>query len=155
MRFFLLGFLLFFSLGMSQELYVFRIPEIAKHKFEDLDQIMVSQYGFERVPDIEEPDQRVYKNKSDEAGDLMVITVIRNAESCSNAVSIVDGSAARTAKLRNELPALGYRYAGKKKMPDSGVPVSLFVGEHTTVSITDRITGTGAYQVVLTCKQAP
>lgn len=154
MKFFMLAFLLFFSIGMSQELHAFQIIRIATQEFGDLDEMMVSQYGFERVRDIEEPDQRVYKNNSDEAGELMVITVIRNAKSCSNAVSIVDGSAVRTAKLRDELPALGYTYAGKKKMPDSGIPVSLFVRAQTTFSITDRVTGTGAYQVVLACKQA-
>ncbi len=154
MKFFLLGLLLFFTTGKSQELNASRILGMAKHEFEDLDQIMVSEYGFERVPDMEETDQKVYTNNSSEPGTLMVATVIRNRTGCSNAVSIVDASAARMARLRNDLPALGFAYAGRRKMPDSSITVSLFVKGNMTVSITDRVTGTGAYQVVLACKRA-
>lgn len=153
MNFFLLGFLLFFCIGKCQEINALRIIGIAKHEFEDLDQIMVSQYGFERVHDIEETDQKVYTNNSNEPDKLMVVTVIRNGSGCSNVVSIVDGSASRVAGLRNDLSAVGYVYAGRKKMPGSSVTVSRFVRENITVSITDHVTGTGAYQVVLICKR--
>lgn len=153
MRFLLLVFLLLFSTGKSQELNASRILETAKHEFENLDQVMVSKYGFERVHDIEETDQKVYTNSSSEAGKLMVVTVIRNSAGCSNVISIVDGSAVRIERLKKDLPALGYIYSGRKKMPDGGITVSQYVRENTTISITDQVTGTGAYQVVLACKR--
>jgi len=152
MRFLLLVFLLLFSTGKSQELNASRILETTKHEFENLDQVMVSEYGFERVHDIEETDQKVYTNNSSEAGKLMVVTMIRNSTGCSNVISIVDGSPARIEGLKKDLPALGYIYSGRKKMPDGGITVSQYVRENTTISITDQVTGTGAYQVVLACK---
>jgi len=151
MKFFLLIFLFFFNLNKSQELKASHMTEIAQHDFTDLDKVMISKHGFKRVEDIEDANQRVYTNDSDDTRKMVVITVIKNPESCSNVLSIVNGSAAHVTKLKEELPTEGYQYIGKKKMSEE-ILVSQFKKENMTVSITDHVTEAGAYQILLTCR---
>lgn len=151
MKFFLLIFLFFFNLNNSQELKASHMTEIAQHDFTELDKVMISKHGFKRVEDIEDVNQRVYTNDSDDTRKMVVITVIKNPKSCSNVLSIVNGSAAHVTKLKEELPAEGYQYIGKKKMSEE-IMVSQFKKENMTVSVTDHVTGTGAYQILLTCR---
>jgi len=151
MKFFLFTFLLFFNLNQSQELKASHMTEIAQHDFTELDKVMIYKHGFKRVEDIEDINQKVYTNDSDDMRKMVVITVIKNPDSCSNVLSIVNGSAAHITKLKEELPTEGYQYIGKKKMSEE-ILVSQFKKENMTVSITDHVTGTGAYQILLTCR---
>ncbi|MDF2931574.1 MAG: hypothetical protein K0R36_905 [Chryseobacterium sp.] len=151
MKFFLFTFLLFFNLNQSQELKASHMTEIAQHDFTELDKVMIYKHGFKRVEDIEDINQKVYTNDSDDMRKMLVITVIKNPDSCSNVLSIVNGSAAHITKLKEELPTEGYQYIGKKKMSEE-ILVSQFKKENMTVSITDHVTGTGAYQILLTCR---
>ncbi|MCY0969218.1 hypothetical protein [Chryseobacterium wangxinyae] len=151
MKLLLLNFLLFFNLYYAQELNASHMTEIAQHEFADLDGIMISRFGFKRVEDIEDVNQKVYTNDNDNTEKLMVITVIKNPKACSNILSIVNGSAARITRLKEELPKEGYQYAGKKKMSED-ILVSQFTKENMTVSVTDHVTGIGAYQILLTCR---
>jgi hypothetical protein len=127
------------------------MTEIAQHDFTELDKVMIYKHGFKRVEDIEDINQKVYTNDSDDMHKMVVITVIKNPYSCSNVLSIVNGSAAHITKLKEELPTEGYQYIGKKKMSEE-ILVSQFKKENMTVSITDHVTGTGAYQILLTCR---
>lgn len=151
MKFFLLFFLFFFSIANAQDLNASQLNAIAEHDFSDLDEIMVSRYGFHRVKAGEEHNQKIYTNNSNEAGNLMVITIIKNEKTCSNVLSIVNASTHSIIKLRNDLSLKGYRYKGKMQMSEE-IVVSQFHRDNFTVSVTDKVTGTGAYQVLLTCK---
>ncbi|MFP3594459.1 hypothetical protein [Chryseobacterium sp. SIMBA_038] len=91
------------------------MTEIAKHDFTELDKVMISKHGFKRVEDIEDTNQKVYTNDSNDTRQLVVVTVIKNAESCSNVLSIVNGSAAHVTKLKEELPTEGYQLSEKRK----------------------------------------
>ena len=61
---------------------------------------MVSKYGFKRMLDIEEVNQKVYTNDSNEIDKLIVIIVIKNHKNCYNILSIVMGSADSIAELK-------------------------------------------------------
>lgn len=151
MKFISVIFILFFSLNYAQSLTASAIHEISQYNFEHLDRLMITEHGFKRVEDIEEENQKVYTNYSDEPHELLVITVIQDSSGCSNVLSIVNKSAVDVSKLRKELPLEGFLYRGKKKMSAEMV-VSQYVRGKFTVSITDHITSTGAYQILLVCK---
>jgi len=151
MKLVILLFLFFIHFSKSQELKVSHITEIAKHEFAELDHVMVSKLGFERIKDVEDINQKVYSSDSNDAEKLVVITVIKHPKNCSNVLSIVNRSADSVAKLKEELPTQGYRYIGKKKMSKE-ILVSQFRKENMMVSVTDHVTAIGAYQILLTCR---
>ena len=150
----ILFFLIFFihtNKAQTKYLNVSHLKEIADYEFSALDFLMISKHGFTRTRDIEDFNQRVYTNNSDDPENLMVITIIKNPKSCSNILSIVNGSASHIGQLKQELPFSGFQYSGRKKMSEE-VIVSQFISEKNTVSITDHVTETGAYQILLLCK---
>lgn len=151
MKFFIFCFLLFFSLLPAQDLSANHISEIAYYDLDHLDKAMIQVYGFKRVQDIEDDNQRVYTNDSHKIGELIVITVIKKAGSCSNILSIVNASSDSVLKIRQDLPKIGYLYKGKQKL-SADIFFSLFVKDKLTVAITDQVTHTGAYQILVTCK---
>lgn len=148
MKLFILLLLFFIHFSKSQELKMSHMTEIAKHEFAELDQVLVSKLGFERIEDI---NQKVYSNDSDDIDKLVVITVIKAPESCSNVISIVNRSAESIAKLKEELPTEGYQYIGKKKMSEE-ILISQFKKDNVIVSVTDHVTAIGTYHILLICK---
>lgn len=151
MKYLVLIFALIFNLTYSQVLSAVHIEKISKIEFEDLDQLMLNEYLFKRMPDVEDENQRVYTNDTDMLEEMIVITVIKNLKGCGNILTIVDRSAVNVLKFREQLPFIGFAYRGKKKMSDE-IAVSQFTKEKTTISVTDDVTSTGAHQIIVVCK---
>ena len=151
----ILFFLIFFFYPNSAQTKYLGVPhlkEMAEYEFSALDLLMISKHGFTRIRDIEDFNQRVYTNHTDDPKDLVVVTIIRNEQSCSNILSIVNNSASDIARLKEELPLSGFWYNGRKQMSEKLI-VSQFASEKNTISITDHVTETGAYQILLLCKK--
>jgi hypothetical protein len=151
MKYFVLIFTLVINFSYSQILNADQIQKISKVEFEHLDHLIVNEYLFKRMPDIEDENQRVYTNDSNMLDELIVITAIKNPKGCGNILSIVDRSSENVLKLREQLPLEGFVYRGKKRMSDE-ILVSQFAKEKITISMTDDVTSTGAHQIILVCK---
>jgi len=149
-KFLMLYLLLFFALCQSQNLQGVHLEEIANHNMEKLDNVMIQKFGFTRVKEIEDLNQRVYSNNSDKKENLLVITVIKKEGSCSNILSIVNSSFDNMQRLRAELPTIGYVYAGKKRL-SSSIILSQYVKDRIIIALSDEVTATGAYQILLVC----
>ena len=151
MKYLLLIFMLMCSSITAQILNVAQIHQIGLHTFDDLDNLMVNQHKFKRVEDVEDDNQRVYTNDSDQLDQLLVVTVIRDSKGCANVLSIVDRSGENVFKLKNDLPQEGFEYIGKKKMSEELI-VSQFKNGKVHILISDTITSAGAYQILLMCR---
>jgi hypothetical protein len=150
MRYLALIFTFFSCCSNAQILDAIQINEIGQHEFDVLDDLMVSKHKFVRVKDIEDENQKVYTNNSDHLEQLMVVTVFRNSNGCSNVLSIVDNSEENVDQLKDDLPQEGFVYHGKKKMSEELI-VSQFSKGKLHVLISDTITASGAYQILLMC----
>ena len=151
MKYLLPVFIMLFNCSYSQSLNAVQIQEISNYSFVDLDRLMVTKYKFSRMHDLEDDQQKIYSNDSDQADKFLVITVIKEINACANILSIVNSSEAEINKLKEDLPSEGFVYRGKKKMTED-IMVSQFVKEKITISITDSRTSTGAYQILWMCK---
>jgi len=151
MKYLLPVFIMLFNCSYSQSLNAVQIQEISNYSFVDLDRLMVTKYKFSRMHDLEDDQQKIYSNDSDQADKFLVITVIKEINACANILSIVNSSEADISKLKEDLPSEGFVYRGKKKMTED-IMVSQFVKEKITISITDSRTSTGAYQILWMCK---
>lgn len=151
MKYLLPVFIMLFNCSYSQSLNAVQIQEISNYSFVDLDRLMVTKYKFSRMHDLEDDQQKIYSNDSDQADQFLVITVIKEINACANILSIVNSSEADISKLKEDLPSEGFVYRGKKKMTED-IMVSQFVKEKITISITDSRTSTGAYQILWMCK---
>lgn len=151
MKLCLLFFLLLLNSAKGQNVELNDLHTIARCGFPELDYLMLGKHSFTRVTEIEDHNQRVYTNDSSEPDRLMVITVIKTADSCGNVLSIVNGSEQSVVKLKADLPSEGFVYSGKKKITED-ITVSQYTKENFTVSVTDTTTSTGAYQVLFACK---
>jgi hypothetical protein len=151
MKYLILVFTLLFNCSTAQVLNAVHIHQIGQYKFDDLDDLMVNKHQFKRIKDVEDNNQRVYTNDSEQLDQLLVITVIRDLKGCTNVLSIVDKSAANVFRLKNDLPKEGFEYLGKKKMSEELI-VSQFIKGKVSVLISDTVTSTGAYQILLMCR---
>ncbi|WBX97822.1 hypothetical protein [Chryseobacterium gambrini] len=151
MKILLFTLMFFYMVGYSQELTAHQINHISTYEFESLDELMVQKHNFIRVKDFEEEHQKVYTNDSEHLDKLMVITVIKDIKGCSNVISIVNKSEVGVLKFIEELPKAGFAYQGKKKISED-VFASKFMKDKTTVLVSDTITNTGAYQILIMCR---
>lgn len=151
MKFLFMIFMLMCTCTTAQRLNVRQIHQIGLHTFDELDKLMVNQHKFKRVEDVEDDNQRVYTNDSDQLDQLLVVTVIRDLKGCANVLSIVDKSAANVFQLKKDLPQEGFVYMGKKKMSEELI-VSQFQNGKVHILLSDTITSAGAYQILLMCR---
>ncbi|MBW7674166.1 hypothetical protein [Chryseobacterium chendengshani] len=103
------------------------------------------------MKNLEEVDQRVYSNESDDLSQLIVVTIIKQNDSCANITSIVIKSLTNVLQIRNDLSILGFNYKRKKKLAPE-IIVSEFVKDRYCILITDNTTQTGAFQILSICK---
>lgn len=152
MKHFVLVFILLSGCSYGQVLNAAQIHQIGMYKFDDLDDLMVNKHKFKRAEIFEDDNQRVYTNDSEQLDRLLVITVFRDTKGCSNSLSIVDKSEANVFLLKNNLPEEGFRYISKKKMSEDLI-VSQFTNGKIHVLVSDTITSTGAYQILMMCRE--
>ncbi|MCY0976904.1 hypothetical protein PGH12_07025 [Chryseobacterium wangxinyae] len=151
MKYLIIILALYFNSVNAQSLTAFQVHQISTYSFEDIDDLMVIEYDFKRLKDLEDVNQKVYSNDSEHLDQLIVVTVIKNLKSCANITSIVIKSLANTLEIRKDLSMIGFVYQGKKLLAPE-IVVSEYSKGRDYILITDNTTPTGAFQILSMCK---
>ena len=151
MKYLIIILALYFNTIRAQYLTAFQVHQISTYSFEEIDDLMVIEYDFKRLKDLEDVNQKVYSNDSEHLDQLIVVTVIKNLKSCANVTSIVIKSLTNTLEIRKDLSLIGFVYQGKKLLSPELV-VSEYSKGRDYILITDNTTPTGAFQILSMCK---
>ncbi|VFB02313.1 Uncharacterised protein [Chryseobacterium taihuense] len=144
--------ILFVNFCFCQQLSVKILEDAAENELILLDRLMIDHHQYIREYDPEETKYKVYSNNSEDAGKLVVLTVIAvKDKTCKNAVSAVSGKNTDMAGFRKQLSDSQYVFQGEKTLTGK-IKLLHYSKNNKGISFTEEITQSGGYQILFTCR---
>jgi hypothetical protein len=134
-----------------QQLSIKILEDAAENELVLLDELM-RNHQYTREYDPEETKYRVYSNSSEDTEKLIVLTVIAvKDKTCKNIVSAVSGKKTDMRDFRKQLSDSEYVFQGEKSLTDQ-IKLLHYSKNNKGISFTEKITQSGGYQILFTCR---